>query len=141
MTDEIDFAIYPDTRDLAFVDGDIGLVRREELVQQRLIVKHLTIQGTWDFDLSFGSPYQDVVFKKAPDLAQIQGMITELVVSTPNVLEIDSLDIEYDRTQRRAKIDYIAHTPFERNVRNVINPEEEIYMISILAGSRSIITR
>jgi len=141
MTDIIDFALQPDSLDLAFTDGDIGIVRREYLVRQRLIIQHMTQQGSYDFDTTFGSPYSDVVFTKSPDIAQIEGMITELVVSTPNVIEIDNLQVDYKRAERGASVEYVAHTPFEADVRNKINPEPDIYMISILAGSKTIISR
>jgi len=84
------------TGDLDLSSYDLELTEGVEAIEQHLKNKFGDIQGEWAFDTEIGFPYFEEVFVANPNYTQIQNVFMNEIVETQGVIEILSLDFEYE---------------------------------------------
>ena len=99
------FAVDRVFNDFRVVDGQLVYVRGADTVAQQLAITLLTEIGEWFLNVNFGLPYftntgnvndntdNGILGGNYPD-SIIQSYITAAILSVPNVLSIESLDIK-----------------------------------------------
>ena len=99
----MDFA-QDENGDLALENGDlVPLTGKDEIKQD--LEQRLTLQmGTWFMDLSDGIPYLFKINRKNPNISEIETLLIEEILETPNVIEIMTLNLSYEPGFRKLNV-------------------------------------
>lgn len=99
--------LNPDTWDIIIGRGATrvgGLSFTAQLVKSRL----LTILGEWKPTPNLGMPWFDAVMTKAPDLSLIEGLVRDVIIETPHVLDVSYVNLNLDKGMRTLNISFSA---------------------------------
>lgn len=88
------------TGDISFTEGVLQLVTDADAISQRLQIRLGIWQGEWFRDITFGLPYEQAFFTKAPNLAAIEMSIRATILATPGITGVTSLDLDYQEANR-----------------------------------------
>ena len=91
-------------------DGDLVLVDGIDAIAQHLTIRLQFFQGEWLLDLRIGFPYFEEVLRKAPDLNVVRSLFREAILTTPGVLEVTDLELDYDGVTRALSVSFQAQT-------------------------------
>lgn len=93
--------------DIELVNGNIVLVSGPDRVRQ-LIENALSIRrGEWFYNTTTGLNHEQL-FKKKPDIENLKDDIIECVTRLEEVTEVSDIEIEFNRQERTAKINFTA---------------------------------
>ena len=108
-----DIKLDPATHDLTVENFDFGLVDDADRVRQQIAIRLQFFKGEWFLDLDFGVPwFQEILGVKPPPLDRIEDIIRTQVLSTPDVLELESLELDYIGATRTLAVSLRAKTTF-----------------------------
>jgi hypothetical protein len=96
--------------DLVIQDGDLVLVDGADQIQQAIIENLQTFFGEWFLNTTIGVPYFQVIFVKVPNLDLIQLTLTNIILSTPGVAQLNSFSLDYTNSNRTLSITFEAKT-------------------------------
>ncbi len=97
--------------DLALTStGDLATVDGLDAVTQRLRFALQHFKGEWTLDEAFGVPWFQDVLKKNPNPVVIDAVLKQVILATPGVLALESLDLDWDRARRRLTVRFSALT-------------------------------
>lgn len=96
------------TGDLDLTTGDIQLISGSEEIAQHLRIRLKFFIGEWFLDTRLGIPYIQKVFRKNPNSNVVRDLIQRAALSTPGVLEIQTLTFDFDSANRRLAVDLRA---------------------------------
>lgn len=106
----------PKVHDLLIENGDLQIVTGEESIRQDLDVRLRMYQGELRAAPSEGTPWYQGILPygdrdKGYDPDEIELELTNVILSTPGVVEIDrELEIDLDETTRTVTISFSAIT-------------------------------
>lgn len=107
----MDLQLTSDSSDLLIGDdGDLALVSGIDSIAQHLTIRLRFFRGEWILDLRIGFPYFEEVLRKAPDLNVIRSLFREAILTTPGVLELADLTLDYDGVTRTLSVSFRAQT-------------------------------
>lgn len=92
--------------DLALVVGPMGLKNLSLITDvaavcaQKLNNRFLLALGEWFLNVLVGVPYFQVVLVKNPDLLAIRSLFSSIILSTPPIVSLTSLTLNYNRGPR-----------------------------------------
>jgi hypothetical protein len=72
---------------------------------QRGVVVLQAQQGEWDFDLSFGIPWLDLMSRRPFDEGLARGVISEQLLAQPGIDTVDRVAFELNTNNRTATVD------------------------------------
>ncbi len=98
--------------DLLLRDGDLMLIDNAERVAQQILITLRFWFGEWFLDTTKGVPYLEYILVKNPNVNHIQQILTEAIVSVSGVQRVTSMEIEFDRQNRRLAVEYEAETEY-----------------------------
>ena len=84
------------TGDLVIENADLVLTVGSDAVRQHLLQRLRTFMGEWFLNLDARLPYFQDILIKDPNLNAIDGVIKNVIIDTPGVLELLSFDMDYD---------------------------------------------
>lgn len=90
--------------------GDLEVVSGLDAVVQRLRFALQHFKGEWILDEAFGVPWFQDVLKKNPNPVVVDAVLKSVILGTPGVLAIESLDLDWDRARRRLTVRFSALT-------------------------------
>lgn len=94
-------------------DGRFPRTTRAEKVAQTIKAKIITLQGEYDRDTSIGIPWlSGLLGSTDPDLSAIEAYITRAIISTDDVLSIESMSVQLNRSTRVCDISVTINTSF-----------------------------
>jgi len=85
---------------------DIELVSGADAAAQSIQIGVETIAPYYVFDQSAGIPYFDKIFGSNPDLGSIRRLLTDFMLSFPDVARVDTLELDLDKTSRELQVHY-----------------------------------
>lgn len=91
-------------------DGDLILVDGVDAIAQHLLIRLRFFQGEWVLDVRIGIQYFEEILRKAPDLAVVRSIFREAILTTPGVIELVSLDLDYIGATRTLDVRFDAQT-------------------------------
>lgn len=95
--------------DLDVSTGNLQVTQSVALcAAQKLNGRFQLFLGEWFADTREGIPYVPVVFKKNPDLRLIGQMYRTIVLETPGVASIKSMDVNLISRTRELDVDFVA---------------------------------
>jgi hypothetical protein len=91
---------FDTTGNLVFVDGD-------EEIAQMLQVNLKFFRGEWELDPDAGTPYYPRILGAKPlNLALIESIMRESILTSPGVEEITKFELDYTEATRRLSLDF-----------------------------------
>ena len=105
-----DLGLDPLTGDIAFEDGDLVLIEGVDAVAQTLKQRLSFGLGEWFLSINEGVPYFQTILVKNPNIAAIEGLFRNTILSTPGVLELLSLDFDFDSRNRVFEVNFEARS-------------------------------
>jgi hypothetical protein len=100
-----ELALDPTTGDLAI---PARIIRGAEAIAQRLRVRFRFFLGEWFLDRRLGVPYFRDVLKKNPDEILIASILRTVLLSTPGIARVDTLEARLDRPTRTLSVNFVA---------------------------------
>ncbi len=83
-------------------------IRGAEQVRQAIFCRLKFFVGEWFADLREGTPYYQAILVSSPNLEIIRGIFRKVILGTPNVLALASLDLR--REERTLFVSFVAKT-------------------------------
>lgn len=94
--------------DLIFDEsGDFVVI---DSIRQEIQIKLRWVKEEWPFNPDFGVPYFDDIFSKAANIALIEKILRDQILSVDGVVSVASVNIEVNSKQRTMKADFTAMT-------------------------------
>lgn len=99
-TNFIDLQLDKSTGDLLFRNGDLVLIDNNlDSLWQRLTLNFSIWLGEWQFNTTYGFPYQDLLGKKTPKNV-VDSAVRVAVFKEPDVLRIQNFTSSFDKNTR-----------------------------------------
>lgn len=97
--------------DLYLSNNDLALPVRltasnDESILQHIRIRLRTFLGEWFLDQRVGIPYFEEVFIKNPSSNVVKSLIRRVLLRTPGVVTVSSVDFDIDSVTRKATIDF-----------------------------------
>lgn len=99
-------AFDPVTNDVHF--SSLKIAKGDDAIAQKLRQRFRFWLGEWFLDTRLGSPYRMFLGMKNPSIPAIQGILTEIILSVPQITTVQSMSIDWDKTNRAASVDFVA---------------------------------
>lgn len=93
----IDLRIGPDS-DLVITGQDLALVSGPEATAQHARMRLQTWLAETPYDRNAGVPWRQVLLQRGTPDGVIDATLRGVLLATPGVTRVDSLDLDYDRT-------------------------------------------
>lgn len=107
-----DIKLSGTTHDVVVENYDLQLVSETERVSQHLKIRLLFFLGEWYLDTEIGVPYFQDILVKSPDIPNVESILINEILDTPDVLELLSFDSFYDTAQRQYSATFQVNTIF-----------------------------
>lgn len=107
-----DIALDTMEHDLTIEGFDLQLVTGVDRVAQQIKIRFLFFLGEWFLNVSLGVPYYRDILVKAPNRAVVEGLLREVIITTPNVVAVQDLTFDYDNVTRKLDVRFRADTDF-----------------------------
>lgn len=107
-----DLALDPITHDLVVDNVDLFVIQGADRVRQQLVIKLRLWRQEWFIDTEFGTPYLERILGKQITLGGAVAAIKESILEVADVQQITRFEYNFDRKERRLKVDFDALTPF-----------------------------
>jgi hypothetical protein len=100
-------AFDPTTNDLAL--SGLKILRGDAAIAQKVKQRLRFYQGEWFLDTRLGVPYIQVIFPTKPvSIPALQAIFRRVLLSVPQIVSVQSLDIALDPVERSGTIDFVA---------------------------------
>ncbi len=86
--------------------GNLRWISGAEQVRQAIFCRLRFFRGEWFADLREGVPYYQSILVASPNLEIIRGIFRKVILGTPNVLGLASLDLS--REERTLVVSFVA---------------------------------
>lgn len=100
-----DLLLTPDG-DLAFVAGDLVLVRGTQAIAQEIGIRLKFFLGEWFLDILAGVDYLNQVHTKPPDLPRAANVLAQEIAKTPGVAKVETVSPRFFGAERRMEVEY-----------------------------------
>lgn len=107
-----DLALNYNSWDLAIEDNDLILTDGAVRIAQQILITLRFWYGEWFLDTSLGVPYLEEILIKNPNLNHIRQILREQILSVDGVLNLETLNLEYNPEFRTLLVDYAANTNY-----------------------------
>jgi hypothetical protein len=95
--------------DLAIDAGDAYYLTGVDAIAQHIKIKLRFFLGDWFLNPDEGMPYYDTVLGvKNPSISAVRALFRKAIVSTPGIVELQNLTLDYDTSARTLAVDFTA---------------------------------
>ena len=105
-------ALDPISHDIFLSGPNIATISDLDKTVQSIKTRLLFFVGEWFLDLDAGTPYFQEIFKKPPNLDNIESIIKTRILRTEGVNTIISFDIDFNSNARGVTIQFEANTVY-----------------------------
>jgi len=109
-----------DNSDIKIHNGTFVILSGIDALVQRIENKLLLYRGEHHLDTRAGTPYIQEILTRQVNTQLIESIIRESILSVDGVQSITSLRINYDKTSRKANIEFSASTIYGAISKEVI---------------------
>ena len=102
---------------LKMIDGDTVIenggtvyIEKKEAVRQRLMNKLRLDKGSWFLNKEIGFPWFEIYNNKSVAERLIRSNAEDILKADPEVTKLTSLEISFDRAERKIKISFEVNT-------------------------------
>ena len=99
-----------ENNDIAVENNDIVIITSAEEVRQRLLQNLRSFRGDWFLNLDAGVTYFENVFRKDYSIEVINTLLKDVILNTPGVMELLSLETNIDDTIRQLSVAFEVKT-------------------------------
>ena len=100
------------THDLSIDKFDLSLIDKSDRIIQQIKIRVHFFFSEWFLNTMAGIPYyQDVVVKNA-DIARVEAVFKEAIMTTPDVLELLSFSMDFDAKLRKLAINFRVRSTY-----------------------------
>lgn len=92
--------------------GTLVIIGGVESVQQAVRIRLRTFLGEWFADTTVGTPWLQSILIKNPDPSVLSSVFRKRILGTPGVSSLNSLDLAYDRANRKLTVRFSATCDF-----------------------------
>jgi hypothetical protein len=92
--------------DIDISDFDLEFTTPFQLTTQKIKQALSLFKGEWFLNANAGLPYYEEIFGKNNSLARIETLYIRALQAIPEIVEIESFNIELDNVTRKLKIDF-----------------------------------
>jgi len=92
--------------DLEVKNGSLHLTSGDEAVRQHLQQRLRMFLGEWFLDLDRGVPYFQDILVKNPNVNQVDGILKQIILTTPGIVELVSFTMNFDSTARILNVEF-----------------------------------
>lgn len=96
--------------DIVMVDGGLLLVTGLEEMRQSVGQALRSFEGDWFLNLELGLPYFQSILQKATSVSEVENIFLDTISNIPGVLDLETFQLSFDKTTRRADISFRALT-------------------------------
>lgn len=96
-------------------NGDLLEVYNDEQLRQQVIARLKFFKGEYFLNRREGIPYYDYILVKNPNLDLINAIMRLQVKKIPGIFSIDFLTLEFNRKERKLKINMLVNGTIEIN--------------------------
>ena len=100
------------SHDITLEDGSLSTVRDSEKVAQDIKTRLKTLRGEIILDNSYGFPYTLLFNSRDIDLSEIETIVKQFILETPDVLQLTSFFVDFDSSKRKMSIKFSVTTSF-----------------------------
>lgn len=100
-----DIKLNTTTHDILIDINTPVLTNERDTIDQKVKIELLFLFSEYFLDTTLGVPYIERIAIKNPELAQIEALIRNVILSVNNVISIEKLVIDFDRPARLLTID------------------------------------
>lgn len=112
-------ALDPLTHDLSVSAGRFLTVDEDAATVQQIRTRLLFFRGESFTDQREGVPYwEEILAVKGVDLGRVKTLLRGAILNVPSVVDVPILEIELDRSTRRASVTFEARTVLGTVVRS-----------------------
>lgn len=94
------------TSEIELSNGDFQLTESVDAIRQHLSQRLRTFLGEWFLDTTTGVPYYEKILVKNPIAQVIEETLVTVILGTPGVLELTSLELDLDGATRTLRVDF-----------------------------------
>lgn len=105
-----DLKLDATTGDLVIEDSDLALVGDLDSIVQDVRLRLGFFRGEWFLDQEEGVPYYEEILVKNPNPTAVREWFRRTIAGTPGIKEVLSLDLDFDRRNRRLSVSFRAST-------------------------------
>lgn len=91
---------------LELQNADLVLTSGDDAVRQHLQQRLRAFKGEWFLDLSDGVPYFQDILKKNPNPIVLDGVLKDVILSTPGVVELLTFELDYINSLRKLTLSF-----------------------------------
>lgn len=96
--------------DIAIENDTMVLVDGLDAIAQDIQARLLFFLGEWFLDRRIGVPYFEKILGQKPRLPVIKSIFRQAILTTPGVLAVNDLLVDYDGQGRRLSVSFNATT-------------------------------
>jgi len=96
--------------DLVFSQGDLVFVRGRDAILVHVFVRMSFFLGEYALDQRIGIPYYQQILIKSANMPAVEAIFRETILTTPGVLELQRLDLDFDGSTRALSVAFSALT-------------------------------
>ena len=98
------------TNDITFENDDLVLLDGVDAIGQDVSIRLQTFLGEWFLDIRIGMPYFTKILGQKPRLAAVESIFKDAILSTPGIISITDLEIDYVEETSGLTVDFHADT-------------------------------
>lgn len=96
------------TGDIDLTTGDLVLLEGPDAIAQHLRIRLRFYLGEWYLDTRIGIPYFQTILVKGARLNIVRAIFRKVILTTPGVEGLRSLDLEYEGVTRKLTVTFDA---------------------------------
>ncbi len=107
-----DLAIDPITHDLVLTGGDLDMVADGAAIRQEADIRLQFMLGEWFMDTEAGVPYFQNILVKSPNLAAIETILTDEILSVSGIDSVLDFTLNFNRSTRKLAVTWRANCAY-----------------------------
>lgn len=110
MSENTDLLLDTNSHDLDTSGYKLHLSSGLDATAQRIKIRLKLFLGEWFLDTAAGVPYYEDILIKNPDLNLVKAALQQQILTTPEVVELISFDLQLDNQTRTLSVTFAATT-------------------------------
>jgi hypothetical protein len=98
------------SHDIAIENDDLVLLDGVDAIGQEVSIRLQFFLGEWFLDARVGLPYYEKILGQKPRISVVTSIFRESILSTPGILTVTDLEIDFTGATRALSVSFFADT-------------------------------